>query len=99
MRAADSLSLLNRRDCPDCRSEGMAAGLRIEIAEHLTCVACDARSMLLRALRMPKHSSGNERGKIDGDLEPALVGLSDRLTQADARAPAVLFYKFYSRGL
>ena len=43
MSEADSLSLLNRRECPDCRSEGMAAGLRIEIAEHLTCLACDAR--------------------------------------------------------
>lgn len=43
MSEADHLGLLNKRECPDCRSERMSPGLRIDIAEHLTCLACKAR--------------------------------------------------------
>lgn len=43
MSEADSLRLLNKRECPDCQSERMSPGLRIDIAEHLKCHACKAR--------------------------------------------------------
>jgi hypothetical protein len=43
MSEPDILDALNNRECPDCRSSKMRLGLRIEIAELLTCTLCDAR--------------------------------------------------------
>lgn len=43
MSEADTLDWLNKRKCPDCRSERLSPGLRIDIAEHLTCLVCEAR--------------------------------------------------------
>lgn len=43
MGKVDTLDLLNKRECPDCHAEKMSSGLRIDIAELLTCVACNAR--------------------------------------------------------
>jgi len=42
MGETDILDVLNKRECPDCRSSKMHLGLRIEIAELLTCVQCEA---------------------------------------------------------
>jgi Restriction endonuclease len=33
----------SQAELDDCRSENMSPGLRIDIAEHLTCLACEAR--------------------------------------------------------
>lgn len=40
---ADILHFLNKQECPDCRSTKMRPGLRLDVAELLTCQHCNAR--------------------------------------------------------
>jgi hypothetical protein len=43
MSETDILEALNGGKCPDCESNKLRSGLRVDIAEHLTCVRCEAR--------------------------------------------------------
>jgi hypothetical protein len=43
MSETDILEALNVGKCPDCGSNKLRSGLRVDIAEHLTCVTCEAR--------------------------------------------------------